>query len=264
MSNVIALQTTTFEDEDITFVIYKGKKLYPVQKVGEMYGYNQHDSLQAFNSNLKFLDGNHYRLKLRLYERAVSVPCLTGEGILIYTARLGIGRIPEDRQNKIIRTVQFMAKSAMDVIEGRVVPAIDIKSWREERLGNRENHKLTMSYVKRYEVPKIKPGENPFDLFPKESRAINEDAIGVHINGASDKLNAIGLHMKNDAHVQDRALMRVGIDFETRHAVIKDMLDEQYPGRIEMDIFLTAEERARISRKCPESQKGISDFVAVV
>jgi len=59
-------------------------------------------------------------------------------------------------------------------------------------------------------------------------------------------------------------IMRVGIDFETRHAVIKDMLDEQYPGRIEMDIFLTTEERARISRKCPESQKGISDFVAVV
>jgi hypothetical protein len=264
MSNVIALQTTTFEDEDIIFVTYKGKRLYPVPQVGEMHGYSRKDSLRAFQRNKKFIQGYYYSVKLTHYERAVSIPCLTGEGVLIFTARLGIERLSEDRQDKIIRTVQFMAKSAMDVIEGRVVPAIDIKSWREERVGNRENHKLTMSYVKRYEVPKIKPGENPFDLFPKESRAINEDAIGVHINGASDKLNAIGLHMKNDAHVQDRALMRVGIDFETRHAVIKDMLDEQYPGRIEMDIFLTTEERARISRKCPESQKGISDFVAVV
>lgn len=263
MSDLVPLQSMVFEDEDIIFIEHDGKRLYPVPKVGEMYGYNQHDSLQAFQSNRKFLEGNYYRLKLRLYERAVFVPCLTGEGALIYTARLGIGKIPEDRQNKIIRTVQFMAKSAMGVIEGTLKPVIDVKSWKEERLGNSVNHKLTMSYVQRYEVPKAKKGTNTREFFPREARAINEDAIGIHIKNASDHLNAVGLHIKNDAHVQDRALMRVGVDFETRHELIKEMLDEAYPGRVELDVFLTSEQKARIERKCPESQAGISDFMVV-
>ena len=263
MSDLVPLQSMVFEDEDIIFIERDGERLYPVPRVGEMYGYSRDESLQAFQRNKKFLKGNHYSVKLKEYERAVFVPCLTGEGVLIYTARLGIGKIPEDRQNKIIRTVQFMAKSAMGVIEGTLKPVIDVKSWKEERLGNSVNHKLTMSYVQRYEVPKAKKGTNTHDLFPREARAINEDAIGVHIKNASDHLNAVGLHIKNDAHVQDRALMRVGVDFETRHELIKDMLDEAYPGRVELDIFLTGEQKARIERKCPESQKGISDFVAV-
>ena len=263
MSDLIQLQSMVFEDEDIIFVTYKGKRLYPVPQVGEMHGYSRKDSLRAFQRNKKFLQGYYYSVKLTHYERAVSIPCLTGEGVLIYTARLGIGKIPEDRQNKIIRIVQFMAKSAMGVIEGTLKPVIDVKSWKEERLGNSVNHKLTMSYVQRYEVPKAKKGTNTREFFPREARAINEDVIGIHIKNASDHLNAVGLHIKNDAHVQDRALMRVGVDFETRHELIKEMLDEAYPGRVELDVFLTSEQKARIERKCPESQAGISDFMVV-
>lgn len=184
MSDLIQLQSMVFEDEDIIFIESEGERLYPVPKVGEMYGYSRDESLQAFQRNKKFLKGNHYSVKLKEYERAVFVPCLTGEGVLIYTARLGIGKIPEDRQNKIIRTVQFMAKSAMGVIEGTLKPVIDVKSWKEERLGNSVNHKLTMSYVQRYEVPKAKKGTNKREFFPREARAINEDAIGIHIKSA--------------------------------------------------------------------------------
>jgi len=263
MSDLIQLQSVVFDGEDIIFIEYEGKRLYPVYAIGAMYGYSEKNALEVFRTNSKFLEGNHYSLKIRRFKNMVSVPFLTGEGVLIYTARLGIGRIPEDRQNKIIRIVQFMAKSAMGVIDGTLKPVIDIKSWREERRGNSINHKLTMSYVQRYEVPKVKKGTNIRELYQREAAAINEDTIGVHIKGASDKLNAVGLHIKNDAHVQDRALMRVGIDFETRHELIKEMLDEAYPGRIEMDIFLTSEQKARIDRKCPDSQRGICDFMAV-
>lgn len=263
MSAIVALQSMEFEDEEIIFIEHDGKKLYPVFAVGNKFGYSEKNALEAFRTNLKFLKGNHYSPKIRRYQRAVSVPCLTGEGVLIYSSRLGIERLPEDRQDKIIRTVQFMAKAAMGVLDGSLVPRFDISIWKEERLANSINHRLTMGYVKKYEVPKSPPGSNPHDLYPRESRAINEDALGIHIKGASDKLNVVGLHIKNDAHVADRALMEAGIEFETRHKIVRSVLDNSYPNRTIEDLLLTTEEKARITRKCPASQRGISDFTAV-
>ena len=96
-TNEITQSILTFEDENITYVERDGIKLFPVPSVGSIYGYSRDNSLKAFQRNRKFLKGNYYSVKLSEYERAVSVPCLTGEGVLIYTARLGIGNIPEDR-----------------------------------------------------------------------------------------------------------------------------------------------------------------------
>ena len=115
-SENIELSTLEFEGEEIVFVEHDGKKLYPVYAVGKKLGYSEKNALEAFRNNKKFLEGNHYSLVIRRFKNAVSVPFLTGEGVLIYTARLGIDRLPEDRQNKIIRTVQFMAKAAIEVI----------------------------------------------------------------------------------------------------------------------------------------------------
>lgn len=120
MSDLIQLQSMVFEDEDIIFIEREGERLYPVPKVGEMYGYSRDESLQAFQRNKKFLKGNHYSVKLKEYERAVFVPCLTGEGVLIYTARLGIGKIPEDRQTIQIPVQVRMPESIVNEIDALV------------------------------------------------------------------------------------------------------------------------------------------------
>lgn len=259
-TNEITQSILTFEDENITYVERDGIKLFPVPSVGSIYGYSRDNSLKAFQRNRKFLKGNYYSVKLSEYERAVSVPCLTGEGVLIYTARLGIGNIPEDRQIKVIRTVQFMAKSAMGVITGELVPRIDINTWKEERLENKENHKLTMDYVKRYEVPKCPIGESVRALYPREATQINKDVAGVHVKNMSDKLNSVGLRIKNDTHVADRALMKAGIPFESRHEMIQDMLNDTYPNRNCDNLMLTGKEQFRIESGIPVSQSEITDF----
>lgn len=115
--NVIELSTLEFEGEDIQFIEKDGKRLYPVPAVGEMFGYDRDNSIQVYRRNLRFLEGNSYPFKLKGIRKSVIVPCLTGEGVLIFTARLGLDKIPEDRQNKVIRTVQFMAKAAVAVVE---------------------------------------------------------------------------------------------------------------------------------------------------
>ena len=257
-------KTMQYEDETIVYIIHDGKKLYPVHYVGELYGYNNHDALQAFHANKKFLEGYHYRLKLRLYQRAVFVPCLTGEGVLIYTARLGIGSIPEDRQNLVIRTVQFMAQSAMNVIQQELIQShVKPLIWSKERKETKSNHKLCMGYVKAFEVPKGQ-WKNPHEPYQRESREINVDVAGVHIRGLSDKLSASGLRIKNDAYITDMALMEAGIEFEPRHQIVKNVLDTTYQIRHIEDMLLTTTEQARIRKQIPECQTGISDFMAVV
>jgi hypothetical protein len=257
-------KTMQYEDETIVYIIHDGKKLYPVHYVGELYGYNNHDALQAFNANKKFLEGYHYRLKLRLYQRAVSVPCLTGEGVLIYTARLGIGSIPEDRQNLVIRTVQFMAQSAMDVIQRNQVPHyVRPVLWNKERVETKSNEKLCMEYVKKYEVPK-QVWRNPRDPYQRENREVNVDTIGVHIHGLSDKLNENGLQIKNEAYVIDMALMEAGVDFEPRHQIVKNTLNITHQHRCPENLLLTVTEQERLKKQLPASQTGISDFMAVV
>lgn len=115
--SVIELSTLEFEGEDIQYIERGGVRLYPVPVVGKLYGYSRDAALQAFRRNLIFLEGNHYSFKLNGKGRSIAVPCLTGEGVLIYTSRLGTGNIPEDRVVKIVKTVQFMAKAAVAVVE---------------------------------------------------------------------------------------------------------------------------------------------------
>lgn len=258
-SPIIDIHSLNFEGEDILYVEHDGKKLYPVPKVGEMYGYNSHDSLQAFKRNLKFIEGNYYRLKLNLYQRTVSVPCLTGEGVLIYTARLGLDKITEDRQIKVIRTVQFMAKTAIGVIEGTPVSRLSYNEYLDERSHVKKCRTMMTDALKENEVPKH-PEIPTGVIYGREEKAVNEDVVGIHVPHMSDKLNTTGLRIKSEDYTIRATLVKVGVEFVDRCPVVKDMLDRLYPSRKSDKILLTSEEKGRISRKCPVSQTGLADF----
>lgn len=117
-----------------------------------------------------------------------------------------------------------------------------------------------MDYVKRYEVPKCPIGESVRALYPREATQINKDVAGVHVKNMSDKLNSVGLRIKNDTHVADRALMKAGIPFESRHEMIQDMLNDTYPNRNCDNLMLTGKEQFRIESGIPVSQSEITDF----
>lgn len=251
-----------FEDEDIIFIEHEGMKLYPVYSVGKIYGYNKKSADQVFERNKDFLEGNYFILTVKTNGRKTSVACLTTEGIWIYTSRLSVREIPPDRQKKIIKVIQFMARTAQGVVDGKLVPTKQVTiNYLEERAIAKDGHNLLMAAVKRFESPKFQL--NSQEPYQRESRAVNIDTMGIHIKGSNDKLNAVGLHIKNEAYNARRVLLHAGIDYEHRCIAVREFLDASYPNRDITDMLLTVEEKARISRKCPASQRGIGDFTAV-
>lgn len=224
------LSELEYEGEKILYVEHEGMKLYPVHVVGEKYGYSSHDALQAFQSNLKFLEGNHYRLKLRLYHRTVSVPCLTGEGVLIYTARLGIGKIPEDRQLKVIRTVQFMAKAAMGVIEQAALNPKSSGDWRIERQKAATNWNRLCEALKIKVVPTLRDQSHERFVYINEAKMLNKNVYGRHQKGIRDRSTYQQIEALENAEAWDTAFLHLNItDKEKRDALIDGMLIRHYP-----------------------------------
>lgn len=181
-----------FEDEEVLYIEHNGEKLYPVPFVGGLYGYSRDDSLKAFQRNRKFLVGNYFSVKLSEIKYKTSVPCLTGKGVLIYSARLGTGRLPEEREEKVIRVVDFMAESAMHVLSMNI-PGVKIgTNWDEQRSLSKESNKMLMQGIKEVYTPQYENGVVPRYRYSNENIMINNVAFGHHKKG-----------MRNDATFGD-------------------------------------------------------------
>jgi len=262
MSDFITVNSTVFNS---WFETIQGKELVNIKRLAEAFDKEEKHCIEIVTENTKIFIGEHFefsRQKTGKRGRPEKDHYLTRDGCLAFLNRLDYNRYDPVISNFIIEFQKWIVSTAGKVIDGKLTPAQNLKlNYTEERVAASDNHKLLMASVKKYEAPKY-PSKSHLP-YQRESRAINEDVAGVHIKGLNDKLNSVGLRIKNEAYVADRALMEVGIPFETRHPVVRRVLDSSYPRRELTDMLMSTEQRARISNKCPESQRGISDFCAV-
>lgn len=268
----VSLSTIDFEGEQIQYVIYNGQRVFPVPSVGLLYGYSRDSSLKAFKRNMDFLQGNYYRLKLRLYdpnsdtvsehERAVSVPCLTGEGIWIYTSRLSVREIPEDRQKKIIRIVQFMAKAAMEVIEQASLQSTTPEKWLEERKKAATNWNRLCDALKIKVVPNIRNPAHERFVYINEAKMLNKNVYGRHQKGIRDRSTLQQIEALENAEAWDTAFLHLNIvDKDKRDDLIDDMLIRHYPDLDLEHVLPEPIQRIRISAN--SGQKLIIEFCGV-
>jgi hypothetical protein len=111
----------TYLGEQIPYVIHDEKKLYPVNGVGRILGYGGKHETQLFERNSRILKGYVIPLRVRGIRYATSVFCINSIGLLILTGRADIERLPKERQEIVIRIIQFMAESADMRLRGELL-----------------------------------------------------------------------------------------------------------------------------------------------
>lgn len=262
---------------DSWFEIIEGHEVVNIKRLASAFDKTEDDCIKTLIRNRELFKGDHFEFsgimsvnsqtganQKRSRGRPRKEHYLTRNGCLMFVSQLEYQSYEEGTRKFIVAFKRWLTATAGKVLDGQLAPADSGKYiWSEERNTAKSNHKLCMSYVKQFEVPKY-PGVNPREIYKRESRAINEDVAGTHISQLSDKMNASGLHAKNEAYVADMALIEAGVDFGTRHPIIKSVLDASYPGRCLCNYLLTDSEKARVKKNLPESQKGLADFTAVV
>lgn len=274
MSDLPAVNSVVFSS---WFETREGKELVNIKRLAKAFGKEEKHYIEIISNASEIFKGEHFEFSRVRREKSVRSQnqkitrgrpqkdhYLTRDGCLAFLNRLDYNRYDPEIGSFIIAFQKWLISTAGKVLDGKLVTAESIPlNYHEERAGTKNNHKLLMRTLKNREIPKFIGRINPRKIYQRESSAINEDVAGVHIHGLSDKMNPTGLHIKNDAYVADIALIEAGIECQPRHNVVKKVLDASYPSRSLPDMLLTSEEKARISRKCPESQSGLSDFTAV-
>jgi len=232
---IINPSTMQFGDEDIAFVEKGGEIYYPVPSVGKMFGYRRENVFTAFRRNCNFLDGNYLELKLSSSGRARPVPCLTGEGVLIFAARLGVDKLPQERQDKVIKMVRYMAKVAMQHLKGELVPKqptpqLDHQKWQSHRKEASKNWNILREELRRKVVPTIRDPSHERFVYMHEAKMLNKAVFGKHEKGIRDKSSLQQIEALANAQAWDTTLLHLGIlDRAQRDVIVDDLLVKHYP-----------------------------------
>jgi hypothetical protein len=114
--------------EMIPYVVHEGKKRYPVNAIGRLFGYDEKHETQLYERNKEILKDNAYPLKIGGKERATLIWCVDSIGLLILTGRADMKRLPEKRINTVIKIVQMMAESTDMRLKGDLIPRSEVEN----------------------------------------------------------------------------------------------------------------------------------------
>lgn len=272
MSDFITVNSTVF---DSWFETIEGKDLVNIKRLAQAFDKTEDHCIEIVLKSRDLFKEEHFEFTRQNRVNSDSAPIekrkrgrpqkdhyLTRDGCLAFLNRLDYNRYDPVISNFIIEFQKWIVRTAGQVIDKKLVPvATSQLNYIEERIGASDRHNLLMAAVKQFEAPKY-PNKSR-EPYQRESRAVNIDVTGVHIHDTNNLLNSVGLHIKNEAYDARRVLIFAGVDYEHRNVVVRQYLDATYPNREIEDMLLTVEQKARISRKCPASQRGIGDFTAV-
>jgi len=114
--------------EMIPYVIHEGKKRYPVDAIGRLFGYDEKHEMQLYRSNERYVQGYAIPLMIRGIRKTTSIPCITSAGLLILTGRAGLKRLPIERQDQVLKIVNFMAESTDMRLKGELIPRSEVEN----------------------------------------------------------------------------------------------------------------------------------------
>lgn len=259
------------------FETIDGKELVNVKRLAEAFGKTEDDSIKLITRTHELFIGDHFEFTGVVSVKSECAPIakprrgrpqkdhyLTRNGCLMFVSQLEYQSYSDETKEFIVSFKRWLTQTAGRVMDGKLIspPNMDKLSYTDARRSVSDGHKELMQAVKEHEAPNF-PGNSRYP-YQRECIAINEDVAGVHVKGINDQLNTDGLRIKNYACVADIALIEGGVDFTARHPVVKKVLNRYFPTRSLPEMTMTPEEKARLARKCPETQKSIGEYTAVV
>ena len=266
---------------DSWFEVIEGKRLVNIQKLANAFEKTEKDCIEIIRNGLELFEGDHFEFSGLMPEKSHTYHTfqnqkrsrgrpqkhhyLTRNGCLMFVSQLEYQAYEEGVRKFIIAFKRWLTKTGGDVLDGKLVRTEKTLSYHEERLNAATHHKHLSALLTQKIIPILPKSINPRTVYQQESRMLNEVSIGEHIHRSNDKLNQTGLHAKNTAYTSDITLLEAGItNHSFRRDTVQHVVDRLYPDRNKNDMLLTDQEKARLVRKCPDSQRGISDFLAVV
>lgn len=114
--------------EMIPYVIYQGQKRYPVNAVGHLFGYDAKHETQLFRDNESFLAQFTISLPVTGKLKTTSIPCIDSKGLLIMTGKAPLQNMDSERQEQVIKIVEFMAESTDMRLKGDLIPRSEVEN----------------------------------------------------------------------------------------------------------------------------------------
>ena len=265
----LEIQYDTYLGEKVPYVLDEGKKRYPVNAVGRLFGYDEKHETQLFERNKEILQGNAYPLTVRGKERAVSVWCIDSVGLLILTGRADLEKLPEPRREIVIKIVHFMAESADMRLRGDLIskdgliPPDNPEQWLKSRKNAATNWNRLCKVLKIKVVPTIKDPAHERFVYINEAKMLNKNVYGRHQKGIRDRSTIQQIEALENAEAWDTAFLHLNIlEKDKRDLLIDDMLIRHYP---DLDLERILPEPVQtIQISASPGQRVLIEFMAVV
>lgn len=193
--------------EMIPYIIHNGIKRYPVNAVGRLFGYDERNEYQLYRDNKAFLEQFTVSCLVTGKRYKTSVPCIDSQGLLIMTGRAPLQNMSPERQETVIKIVQFMAESTDMRLKGDLISKsevdllIDTTSLKDDpKAIGRKNSVRRMVFVKT--VRDTHP-DNPNTFKRLHDLAHNDQALilgpGVPFEAGKHRKYSKDLALKDDA-----------------------------------------------------------------
>lgn len=229
---VYELQYETYLGEEIAYVVHENVKRYPVNCIGRILGYDSKHETQLYENNSKIVKKFAISLIVRGNKYATSIPCLDATGLLILTGRADLNGMPDERQETVIKVIDYMAESTIMRIKGELPTQLEYKQERD--LSKRENI-IVNNELKEHVVPFINHPENEPHIYSNFAIAIHKLIYGGHFKGIRDTGDIEQTKaLKSALGWASSAIHMHGLKQKEVIPIIDEMLHDHYPKVIEL------------------------------
>lgn len=264
-----AIDIKPFDGSNILFVVTpEGEQLIPVKTLANHFGIELKTANQIIGRKRdlfvdKVVKLNTERISspghnLLPDSRMKSFDCFTIAGALQWVNLLSHTMYSGERRETIVKMKNWLVDLGASVIQGKPLGQIERGEVRviSTELTNRIKELLKEKIVDRYE-----DGRNHDHIYSNEFRMLNKATIGEHKKGMKETLNASGLQVHNTGQIADIALLNADVlNYEKRKESITLTTGMVYGSINKASLRLTEQERARLTRNCSRTQKGLSEY----